>query len=62
MIEQVFRGLYDVNSATDPRVPITGEIRLTAIHAVEHPSAGISTARLRPSGRAISSENRLLPG
>jgi hypothetical protein len=38
------------------------EIRLIATHAVGHPSAGISAARLHPSEQAISSENLSLLG
>jgi hypothetical protein len=39
---------------------ITNGIRMTAIHFVEHPSEGISTARLHPSAPAISGETLLL--
>jgi len=49
----------DITAARPRSAPIAIEIPLTAIHAVGHPCAGISTVGLHPSRQVISRKNLL---
>jgi hypothetical protein len=55
-------GRICVNLSSIEPPPMKAEIRVTATHAVEHLSEGNPTARLHPSGQAVSSEPLSLLG